>query len=75
MDIYELNEALPNTMVTMAMKHLSEVVPSVLNYKLLALNDCNLFTKSEDVKEISKEERDKFISELKDEFIRRFGGY
>ena len=72
MDIYALNEALPNTMV---LKCLSEVIPSALKYKLFTLNDCNLFTKNEVVKEISKEERDKFISELKDEFIRRFGGY
>lgn len=72
MDIYALNESVPNVMV---MKHLSEVVPSGLKYKLFALNGCNLFTKSEDIKEISKEERDKFITELKDEFIRRFGGY
>lgn len=72
MDIYALNDAIPNVMV---MKHLSEVIPSALKYKLFTLNDCNLFTKSEDVKEISKEERDKIISKLKDEYIRRFGGY
>lgn len=72
MDIYALNEALPNVMV---MKGLSEVIPSALKYKLFTLNDFNLFTKSEDVKEISKEEKDKIITELKDEFIRRFGGY
>ena len=72
MDIYALNESVPNVMV---MKHLSEVIPTILKYKLLALNDCNLFTKSEDVKDITKEERDKNMSELKDEFIRRFGGY
>lgn len=72
MDIYALNESVPNVMV---MKHLSEVIPTILKYKLLALNDCDLFTKSEDVKDITKEERDKIMSELKDEFIRRFGGY
>lgn len=72
MDIYTLNESVPNVMV---MKCLSEVVPSALKYKLFTLNDCDLFTKSEVVKEISKEEKEKFISELKDEYIRRFGGY
>lgn len=75
MDIYALNDALPRIMSTNCTKYLSEVVPQVLKYKLISLNDGNLFTKSEDVKEISKEERDKIIAELKDLYIRSSGGY
>ena len=59
MDIYTLNESVPNVMMM----------------KLFSLNNGNLFTKSNEVKEVSKEERDKIVAGLKDEFIKRFGGY
>lgn len=75
MDIYDLNRSQDIIQNKLAMKYFSEIIPTVLKYKSFALNDCDLFTKSEDVKEITKEERDKIVSELKDEFIRRFGGY
>lgn len=56
-------------------RYFSEVIPTILKYKLISLNNGNLFTKSNEVKEVSKEERDKIVTELKDEFIKRFGGY
>ena len=75
MDIYELNKSLDITFDTMINKYLSEVIPHALKFKLFSLNNGNLFTKSNEVKEISKEERDKIVTELKDEFIKRFGSY
>ncbi len=75
MDIYELNKSLNITFDTMINKYLSEVIPSALKFKSFSLNNGNLFTKSKDLKEMSKEERDEFVAGLKDEFIRRFGGY
>nr|DAY42341.1 MAG TPA: hypothetical protein [Caudoviricetes sp.] len=74
MDIYELNKN-QDIIDTFINQCLSEVIPSALKYKLFSLNDGNLFTKSNEVKELSKEERDEFVAGLKDEFIRRFGGY
>lgn len=75
MDIYKLNESQNIISDTLINKYLSEIIPYVLKFKSFSLNNGNLFTKSEDVKEISKEERDKIVTELKDEFIKRFGGY
>lgn len=75
MDIYSLNKTEDMVTHVTTNRYFSEVIPMVLQYKLISLNNGDLFTKSEDVKEISKEERDKIIAELKDEFIRRFGGY
>lgn len=74
MDIYELNKN-QDIIETFINQYLSEVIPTALKFKLFSLNNGNLFTKNEDVKEISKEERDEFVAGLKDEFIRRFGGY
>lgn len=71
MGIYELIK----NQDTMINKCLSEVIPTLLKYKLISLNDGDLFTKSEDLKEISKEEKDKIISELKDLYIKSSGGY
>ena len=75
MDIYSLNRSQDIISNVIANRYLSEVAPFVLKYKLISLNNGNLFTKSEDVKEISKEERDKIIAELKDLYIRSSGGY
>lgn len=75
MDIYELIKKQGTITNTMINKCLSEVIPTLLKYKLISLNDGDLFTKSEDLKEISKEERDKIITELKDLYIRSSGGY
>ena len=74
MDIYELNKN-QDIIDTSINRYLSAVIPTALKFKLFSLNNGNLFTKNEDVKEISKEERDEFLAGLKDEFIRRFGGY
>ena len=75
MDNDKINKNRDVTSDTLINKSLSEVIPSVLKYKLISLNNGNLCTKSEDVKEISKEERDKIIAELKDLYIRSSGGY
>lgn len=75
MGIYELIKNQGTITNTMINKCLSEVIPTLLKYKLISLNDGDLFTKSEDLKEISKEERDKIISELKDLYIKSSGGY
>ena len=75
MDIYELIKKQGTITNTMVNKCLSEVIPTLLKYKLISLNNGDLFTKSEDLKEISKEERDKIIAELKDWYIRSSGGY
>ena len=75
MDIYELIKKQGTMTDIMINKCLSEVIPTLLKYKLISLNDGDLFTKSEDLKEISKEERDKIIAELKDWYIRSSGGY
>lgn len=73
--IYDLIKNQGTINGTMINKCLSEVIPTLLKYKLISLNDGDLFTKSKDVKEISKEERDKIISELKDLYIKSSGGY
>lgn len=75
MDIYSLNNTKDMVTYVTTNRYFSEVIPTILKYKLISLNDGNLFTKSEDVKEISKEERDKIIAELKDLYIRSSGGY
>ena len=75
MCIYELIKNQGTITGTMINKCLSEVIPTLLKYKLISLNDGDLFTKSEDLKEITKEERDKIISELKDLYIKSSGGY
>lgn len=75
MDIYSLNRTQDTISNATTNRYFSEIVPLVLKYKLISLNNGNLFTKSEDVKEISKEERDKIIAELKDLYIRSSGGY
>lgn len=75
MDNDTINRNRDVTSDTLINKSLSEVIPSVLKYKLISLNNGNLCTKNEDVKEISKEERDKIIAELKDLYIRSSGGY
>ena len=75
MDIYSLNGTKDMVTHVTTNRYFSEVIPTILKYKLISLNDGNLFTKSEDVKEISKEERDKIIAELKDLYIRSSGGY
>lgn len=72
---YELIKNQGTMMDIMINKCLSEIIPTLLKYKLISLNDGDLFTKSEDLKEISKEERDKIIAELKDWYIRSSGGY
>ena len=63
MDIYSLNNTKDMVTYVTTNRYFSEVIPTILKYKLISLNDGNLFTKSEDVKEISKEERDKIIAE------------
>lgn len=75
MDIYSLNGTKDMVTHVTTNRYFSEAIPTILKYKLISLNDGNLFTKSEDVKEISKEERDKIIAELKDLYIRSSGGY
>ena len=75
MDIYSLNGTKDMVTHVTTNRYFSEVITTILKYKLISLNDGNLFTKSEDVKEISKEERDKIIAELKDLYIRSSGGY
>ena len=75
MDIYSLNKTEDMVTHVTTNRYFSEVIPMILKFKLFSLNNGNLFIKSGDVKEISKEERDKIVNELKDEFIKRFGGY
>lgn len=75
MDIYSLNRTQDTISNVTTNRYFSEVIPTILKYKLISLNNGNLFTKSEDVKEISKEERDNIIAELKDLYIRSSGGY
>ena len=54
-----------------ANKYVFDVLPQLLHYKRLSVNNCNLFTKSEDVVDIPGSEITYIMGWLKENYIKK----